>query len=120
MKAKIIGILALAILMALLSMPNAYAWDDDHNHRRHHHHPGTIKIKNETDVRFYVVIDDHNMKQLDGNDSEEFKTPPGERKVVLEYDDGKREIKNWIKVHPHEKSEWTITYDDIEYSGRER
>ena len=96
----------------------------DHHHHHHHDHEhrreGIIKIINETDVKFYVVIDDHNEKPLDANDREEFKVPFGSHKVVLEYNDGASEIKEYIEIKPgFEEKEWTINEDEIEYKGRE-
>lgn len=80
---------------------------------------GVLKIKNETQMNFYVVINGYNQSPLDANDSEEFKLPFGEHKVVLEYNDGASELKRHIKISDTDAVEWTITDKVVEYKGRD-
>ncbi len=105
---------------AVAHPPNHYDHYNPEHHDHEHRRDGVIKIINETDVKFYVVIDDHNEKQLEPNDREEFKVPFGSHKVVLEYNDGACEIKEYIEIKPgYEEKEWTINEDEIEYKGKD-
>ena len=116
-------ILALICCLSLFAK-TALAYPPPHDHHPHHDHEhkreGIIKIINETDVKFYVVIDGYNQKPLDANDREEFKVPFGSHKVVLEYNDGANEIKEYIEIKPGcEIKEWTINEDEIEDKGKD-
>ena len=130
MNKKHLGIIILAFICclslftktALAHPPSPYDHGPHHHHYGHEQHQmeGIIKIINETDVKFYVIIDDHNEKELDANDREEFKVPFGNHKVVLEYNDGANEIKEYIEIKPgSEEKEWTINEDEIEYKGKD-
>ena len=121
---KNFGILIIAFICCLsLFAKTASAhppFPPDHYHHHEHQREGVIKIINETDVKFYVVIDGHNERTLDANDREEFKVPFGSHKVVLEYNDGKSELKEYIEIKPgYEEKEWTINEDEIEYKGKD-
>lgn len=119
---RAVKMLAIVLMIMAAAVPAAYAhysWELDDAERMHRHRePGTIKIKNETEIKFYVVIDDHNERELDPNSTEDFKARPGEHKIVLEYNDGCNELKRHIRVHPGETSEWTVTDRAVEYRGR--
>ena len=125
MNKKFFGFLILALICCLsLFAKTALAYPPHHDHHPYHDHEhkreGIIKIINETDVKFYVVIDGYNQKPLDANDREEFKVPFGSHKVVLEYNDGASEIKEYIEIKPgSEEKEWTINEDEIEYKGKD-
>lgn len=126
MNKKYYGLIIIAFICCLSLFTKtavAHPYHHDHHHHDHDHEhkrEGIIKIINETEVKFYVVIDDHNEKQLDPNDREEFKVPFGSHKVVLEYNDGACEIKEYIEIKPgSEEKEWTINEDEIEYKGKD-
>lgn len=104
---KRVCLLAVLFLLfsTILSMP-VRAYDDDQ---------GTVTIRNETGLKFYVVINDYNQGWLDAHDSDTYYVKYGEVKLVAEF--RSKVLKKWVTLSPDNKyADWTITDDDIEYN----
>ena len=75
---------------------------------------GELKIRNDTDIDFYIVIDDINQGHLSARDSREYKVPMKEIKVVAEYGNSKMLVKYFKFGRGNYRDEWTINSSEVE------
>ncbi len=80
---------------------------------------GVVKIKNETKIDFYIVIDDYNQGNLSANDSKEYKVSFGDVKLVAEY--GDKIIKKYVTINRGNRfEEWVINDSEVEDNTKDK